>query len=188
MERDALESREGLPAHLRELADLYPRGMWEGHGNFNALTRFWLDRHVMFRRVSAVLRGEAEAYLDQQREGQEAARRITRLGRGLVGELHMHHGIEDHHYFPRLAAKATRLEAAFALLDRDHHALDARLDAIERAVEEAAAALIAGEARSAVDLLQQETVLLERFLHQHLADEEEIVVPVILEYGGEDLG
>jgi hypothetical protein len=43
-------------------------------------------------------------------------------------QLHGHHQIEDHHYFPLLRQKDARIERGFDLLDADHHALDGILN------------------------------------------------------------
>jgi len=48
---DDLRHRKGLPDALRVLLEQYPRALWESHQNFDGLTRFWLERHLMFRRA-----------------------------------------------------------------------------------------------------------------------------------------
>ncbi|MEO0912339.1 MAG: hemerythrin domain-containing protein [Pseudomonadota bacterium] len=187
MQNDAwgLLVRDGLPEHLRVLADLYPREGWAGHSNFDDLTRFWLERHLMFRRLQGMLLEVTEASLDGA-DPRETGRNIHRLAGTLIGELHTHHGIEDHHYFPMLKAKDARLVQAFELLDRDHHAMDGLLEALVERTNGALQAL-GGDGRAAMGALREEVVRFETFLNRHLTDEEEIVVPVILEHGGADL-
>ena len=76
--------------------------------------------------------------LDRRLDPGAWAPRLSRLGGVFVEHLHGHHQVEDRHYFPLLVARDARLEGGFAILDRDHHALDGHLDAF---VGEADAAL-----------------------------------------------
>ncbi|CAN5650288.1 hypothetical protein BH23PSE1_BH23PSE1_07320 [soil metagenome] len=183
-----LHARSGLPDALRVLVEHYPRARWQGHANFDGLTRFWLDRHLMFRRLQARLIGEARGFLDGSVEARRAAAGIARLGNLFLSELSAHHGVEDAHYFPLLARLEPGLHAGFALLDRDHHRLDGDLHALAETANDALRGLQApaGEAaagRAAVGRLEARLTGFERFLDRHLVDEEEIVVPVILKHG-----
>lgn len=180
-----LATRSGLPDALRVLAERYPRTGWEAHPEFNALTRFWLDRHLMFRRLHGLLLAETSAFLDREREARRFGADLSRLAGTFLNELHGHHGIEDVHYFPALRAQDARLDAGFDLLDADHHALDGHLHSLA----EAANAVLRGLAGDAGALgpaagLRREIEGFGRFLDRHLTDEEELVVPVILEYRG----
>ena len=47
----ALADRKKLPDALRVLLEDYPRDGWELDPGFDGLVRFWLDRHLMFRRL-----------------------------------------------------------------------------------------------------------------------------------------
>ena len=177
MEDLGLNSRTGLPQKLRVLADLYPRDLWRGHANFSGMTAFWLDRHGMFRELSAKLVEQAQVQLVTPN-----ARFIPEMARYasfLLNQLHTHHSVEDHHYFPRLQVLDSRIEHAFALLDADHHTLDGQLQALADAANHA----IRSEAdKDATAALLQAEDRLQRFLDRHLADEEDVVVPLILEY------
>ena len=180
----AIETRIGLPQHLRILAERYPRGEWSGHTNFNELTRFWLDRHLMFRELQAKLGEEAQQFLDGKLEAPTYGNRLYRYASMFINNLHGHHQIEDAHYFPMLVAHERRLQQGFEMLDADHHAL---LDLLETMTGETNAALSAiMENRSATDpvgTLEKTICQFGIFLDRHLSDEEELVVPVILEYG-----
>lgn len=180
----ALASRPGLPDALRVLAETYPRAGWESHPEFTALTRFWLDRHLMFRSAQARLIADTRGFLDRAREPRRFAAELARIGGFFVNELHAHHHIEDLHYFPQLAAREPRLDQGFALLDRDHQALDGALHALAETANAAVAALQAGAAEAEARRLLGELEALERLLDRHLTDEEEIVVPAILEHQG----
>lgn len=181
-----LQTRQDLPDALKALLREYPRDNWETHPNFNGLVRFWLDRHMMFRRILATLTEEATQRLDGNIDPQQYLSNLSRLGSMFVGELHGHHNIEDMHYFPILAQKDHRISIGFDILETDHHALDAVLN---NYVEDANAALRASDASNdETGKLLETTQDLGRLLHRHLLDEEDLVVPVILKHGAGGLG
>ncbi|TMM51334.1 hemerythrin domain-containing protein [Sulfitobacter sabulilitoris] len=175
-----LTRRDGLPDALRVLSEAYPRQTWRGHENFNEMIRFWVDRHMMFRQLSEILRKDVERYLDGETAFDDYAPRLSHYGATLLNELHGHHHIEDHHYFPRLIQLDARLEKGFDLLEADHGAMDGLL----HEMAEGANMVLEGGANGAaagpfLERLQRFSGLLER----HLTDEEEIVVPVVLHTG-----
>jgi hypothetical protein len=179
----SLEARTGLPDALRILLADYPREAWEADPNFAGLVSMWLDMHLNFRRNLGLMRTDAKALLDRQMDPQTWALRLTRLGGQFVQHLHGHHQIEDHHYFPLLVARDTRLEQGFEILDRDHHALDGHLDAFVDDANATLRALQAESFRTRVGRFHENLLRLEGFLDRHLTDEEELIVPVILRDG-----
>ncbi len=180
----ALDARTGLPPHLRLLADRYPRAVWTGHANFNGLTAFWLERHGMFRQVMDKILTDTQAQLDAPKS--RFAPELSRYTGFFLNELHGHHGIEDQHYFPKFMALDSRLAQGFDILDSDHHALDGHIHALAGATNAVLATLKSG-ARAQEDLgrLEAAQSAFRRFLDRHLSDEEEIIVPLILEYGAD---
>ncbi|MFU8883627.1 MAG: hemerythrin domain-containing protein [Rhodobacterales bacterium] len=180
----SIETRKGLPEHLRVLAALYPRATWRGHANFNDLTAFWLDRHMMFRQVLDKVIGDTQAHLDGNagRYGPE----LSRYTGFFLDQLHGHHQIEDQHYFPKFMAMDKRLEQAFEILDADHHALDHHLTQLADHTNHVLRALQQGQkARDEAGRLLAVQEGFKLFLDRHLMDEEEIIVPIVLEYGAE---
>jgi iron-sulfur cluster repair protein YtfE (RIC family) len=177
-----IATRPGLPDELRVLAARYPRADWRGHANFSDLTAFWLDRHLMFREILDRMQSATRLHIDapQDRFGPE----IARYTGFFLNQLHEHHGIEDHHYFPKLMAFDPRLVRAFDMLDADHHALDGHIHGLAEATNAVLADLRAGGAGQAGPLHAAQAAF-ERFLDRHLADEEEVIVPIILEYAPE---
>ena len=176
-------NRNGLPEHLRILADRYPRTGWETHGNFDDMTRFWLDRHLMFREVLSRLTLETRAHLDRETDAMEFARRTARLTSFFLNQLHGHHMIEDHHYFPLLTAQEPRLASGFTLLESDHLQLDENIDRLEKRTNHMLGRIRDGSADSGAGVVLDLLEDFDRFLHRHLTDEEELVVPIILEHG-----
>jgi iron-sulfur cluster repair protein YtfE (RIC family) len=177
----ALDVRSGLPDALRVLAERYPRPGWEAHPHFSELTRFWLDRHLMFRRLQRMLVTETEGYLDRGREPRGYGGGLARLAGMFLNELHGHHIVEDVHYFPLLKGLESRLETGFDLLDADHQALDGAIRGLAEATNALLPALRDGQPVSAGSL-HGRLLGFGRLLDRHLTDEEELVVPVILDH------
>lgn len=176
-----LTRRTGLPDALRVLVTELPRDEWEAHPAFRGLASFWLDKHLMFRRIATLLREETQARLDKALDPAAHAARVSRLGGMYLGELHGHHNVEDAHYFPVMAGLDARVAHGFDLLDADHHALEALL---ARFADEANAVIRAGAAgHDAAGAFLDTVTRLDRFVDRHLADEEDIVVPLILRHG-----
>lgn len=176
-----LKTRAGLPDSLRALLEAYPREAWQAHPNFAGLVAFWLDRHMMFRRLTDALARDAKASAEGRMDPAAQAARLSRFGGMLVDQLHGHHQIEDTQYFPVLSRLETRLDRGFAILDRDHHALDGLLGRFT----ESANALLQGRGEAGAFL--DELGAFEGFLNRHLEDEEDLVVPVILKHGPDGL-
>ena len=174
-----LASRDGLPDALRVLLADLPRAGWETHPAFGGLAQFWMERHILFRRLLDALRTDAEARLDHALASDVFAARVNRFGGMLISTLHEHHGVEDTVYFPQMHAMEPRLLRGFDILDRDHHALDAWLARLETA----AAHAVVAPTTDAVGALHGELARFAPLLNRHLEDEEDLVVPVILRTG-----
>jgi iron-sulfur cluster repair protein YtfE (RIC family) len=188
-ETERLEMRPGLPEALRVLLEEYPREAWDADPGFSGLIRFWLDRHLMFRRLLAAMVERGEAAAEGKTDPRRFAAELSRLGSLFTGELHGHHMIEDQHYFPRLRGLDARVEHGFDLLDADHQDLDAHLSAFAETAN--AAIRDIAEDRPHDAALQAFLAGLEgtgRFLDRHLTDEEDLIVPVLLKYGSDGLG
>ena len=177
----SLDQRAGLPPHLRVLYDTLPRDTWETHENFGDLVRMWLDRHGMFREVLRRMSASSEARLDGRLDPDRHRQETARYGNLLLGELHGHHQVEDHHYFPRLVTLDTRLEDGFALLDKDHHELDGHMQTLAETANAYLQAEGAG-ARDAAGELHAALGRFDVFLDRHLTDEEDLIMPVLLKH------
>ncbi len=176
-----LAKRDRLPEALRALLKDFPRAEWQAHPNFAGLVSFWLDRHLMFRRLTQAMQSDAEAEIDGNMDPQEQKARLSRYGSMLVQQLHGHHQIEDMHYFPVLSARETKLARGFEILDRDHHAMDGLLARFT----DAANGVLRGRAETGA--FRAELLSFDRMLDRHLEDEEDLIVPVILKHGADGL-
>ncbi|RBO54264.1 hemerythrin domain-containing protein [Rhodovulum sp. BSW8] len=178
----ALGQRTGLPETLRVLLADYPRDLWDSTVPLDGVTRFWLDRHIMFRSLLAQMEDVARRLCDGEAPPEHVVRAIRRQAAILLSELYGHHKIEDLHYFPQLALLEPRLGAGFEILDADHHALEEHLDDLATAV----GGLVQAAPEVQHDAAGRLRVRLDRFggvLDRHLFDEEEIVVPILLRHG-----
>jgi iron-sulfur cluster repair protein YtfE (RIC family) len=190
----ALHARTGLPDALRVLLRDYPREAWQ-ESALSPLIRFWLDRHMMFRKLSDRLTRDARDVLDGRADPAAHAATLSRLGALFVQELHGHHHVEDAQYFPVLARHESRLERGFALLDDDHHALDGHLSAYVARANDVVRADGPdrhddrnGDRNGATGRYLQEMERFAPLLERHLTDEEDLVVPVLLKHGERGLG
>ena len=183
MTQDDLTHRARLPDALRVLLQDYPRDIWESHRNFDGLTRFWLDRHLMFRRALKDWQTDTRAFLDKGRDARAHGQHTAQIGSFLINQLHGHHQIEDAHYFPILSAAEARLARGFEVLDADHHALDDQLATLtKRANAHLRRLQDGGDMAATAGAMLTQLDRFERFLNRHLVDEEELVVPVILHH------
>ena len=189
MDNLALADRAQLPEALRVLLAEYPRDGWVDDPGFDDLIKFWLDRHLMFRRLMTEMREGTEALLDRKMSPDRYAAMVSRYGGMFVNGLHEHHTIEDTYYFPKLVSKDARIEKGFGILDKDHHDIDAFLaDFVARANEVIGLSDNRNKLQTSAGVFQTELSKLERLLDRHLIDEEELIVPVLLRYGSPDLG
>lgn len=183
----ALDQRTALPDALRVLIKEFPRDAWADHPNYSQLIAFWLDRHLMFRRLTAALEEDAANVLDRSLDPVQYQRRLSRLGGELINNLHGHHQIEDAHYFPVMSTLNQKTAAGFDILDRDHHAMDGLLHGLATDAN-AVLQLKSGKTNDfevSAGRFQATMGAFARMLDRHLVDEEELVVPVLLKYAPE---
>lgn len=173
-----------LPEEMGFLLQRYPRDDWNAHPGFKDKTRHWMGAHQMFRQVAKQLRRDTESLLNKDMALGDYVGRLSYFGGGLVANLHGHHGWEDHQYFPELAAADPRFAAGLALLEQDHADLDRVLDDLTRKANRVIqlASLEERQAWDEANGLLPATEAIEAFLKRHLADEEDLTVPIILHH------
>jgi len=180
-----LQSRVGWPPELRTLLEKYPRELWPGHRNLGATARFWLDRHDGFRQLGGVLRTATAEFREGTLSPAEFRRFFAPRLQFFLENLEGHHYVEDHHYFPVFRAAEAQLAKGFDVLESDHEAIHAE---IMRTVESANGLLRTMESdddarRVATELYADTSERLLKFLVRHLDDEEDLIMPVILDQG-----
>jgi hemerythrin-like domain-containing protein len=180
-----LDTRLGWPPELQTLLKQYPREVWPGHANLDVTAQFWLERHEGFRQLGRTLE-DATTEFREAKVPAAAFRRFfaPRLQFFLQG-LEGHHQVEDFSYFPIFRAAEARLARGFDILESDHDAIHAE---IMRTVDSANALLRTIEGgddarRAATDSYADASERLLKFLLRHLNDEEDLIMPVILDQG-----
>ena len=185
-----LETRAGLPDDLRFLVEKYPREDWQAHANIHGMANMWLQRHDMFRDLGGILTGAIADYREGRKNSVEFARFFAPRLNFFLGNLDGHHNVEDHHYFPVFAKAERRLARGFEVLDADHHTIHAALDRNAESANAFIRALQESEDRQrfAADAYADENSRLIAMLKRHLADEEDLIIPLILDRGDRGLG
>jgi hemerythrin-like domain-containing protein len=147
--------------------------------------------HEHLRRDAAGLAAAGNDY----RSGRSSPAQLAVIAaprlRGLIVAMHGHHQIEDFHYFPAFRRTAPRLAAGFDRLQSGHASLSRRVDAALtalgelRTTAERTAAPAAATPRLAAERYVDAAAELCRELERHLDDEENLVVPLLIERGND---
>ena len=187
---EALARRSGWPDDLRVLIARFPREQWQGHANLGAMARFWLSRHAMFRELAAMIQAVETQFREGVLSPAEFPRHLVPRLQFLLSQLNVHHQIEDLHYFPVFRAAEAQLTRGFDVLEGDHHAIHADMEQTAHAANALLRAL-SGEPqalqRCGDDYTAASGALLKGLI-RHLDDEEDLIVPLILDRGEEALG
>jgi hypothetical protein len=185
-----LDTRTGWPDDLRLFLERFPREAWPSHANLGERIRFWLGVHNGFREIGGILQS-ATVDLREQRVTPEYFRSwfAPRL-RHLLSHLHTHHHIEDHEYFPVLTVAEPRLARGFDVLESDHDVIHTTIATLAEAANEFMVIESAGRdrLRSVGDRYADASDALIRQLMRHLDDEEDLIVPLVLDRGEGPLG
>jgi len=190
LEALALARRSGWPEDLRVLVARYPREQWDDHPNLGEMARFWLSRHAMFRELSTAIEQIAALFRAGQIPPEEFARQFVPRLQFMLDQLNVHHQIEDLHYFPIFRAADDRLARGFDVLEGDHHHIHADM---ARTAETANALLRSLQGggdtmRRSGDNYADASGTLLKGLVRHLDDEEDLIVPLILDRSEKALG
>jgi hemerythrin-like domain-containing protein len=185
-----LSTRRELPSDIAYLREAYPKAQWRTHASYGELADFWLHMHEVLRHEGRQLKQATDAF----REGLWPADKdfsAVFVGRfnQFIGHLNGHHQIEDSAYFPKFRALDPRMVAGFGILEADHGLIHGQ---VLTSVDAARALLQALErggdlAKYAADTYSQRSDRLLDLLGQHLADEEDLVIPGMLEHGERSL-
>jgi len=179
---DDLFTRTGLSDELLVLLKRHPRATWQGHQDLTDMGRFWLERHAMFRELAAALTDGATDFAEERTAPAAFLPWFAPRFNFFLNELHTHHHVEDHHYFPAFRAAEPRLARGFEVLDRDHATIDGLIHALADAGTALDAALRGpGDIPAARATLAATLGKTLPALTRHLDDEEDLVVPLMLD-------
>ena len=190
-----LDRRAGLPADLKALLERYPREIWTGHDNLGATARFWLSRHDMFRELGGQLGAGLSRYRDGVLQPDDFRRWFVPRLQFFLQQLEHHHQIEDEHYFPVFQRAEPRLARGFDLLDGDHHLIHEDILAVAdganglyRVASASGEQMVGDAARRAAEAFGNSSERLLGRLTRHLTDEEDLIIPLILDRGEASIG
>ena len=186
----ALDTRTCWPADLRLLIDRYPRDAWQRHANLGAMARFWLQRHDMFREIAGALTDATTAFREGTASAQDFRAWFPPRLQFFLQQLNAHHQVEDLHYFPVFQAAEAKLAHGFTVLETDHETIHGSIAAtVESANAFLRAATNDADAlRAAGDAYTASSGKLIGQLARHLGDEEDLIIPLILDRGEAALG
>ena len=186
----ALARRSGWPEDLRVLVERYPREQWDGHPNLGEMARFWLSRHAMFRELSTAIEQIAALFRAGTLPPEEFARQFVPRLQFMLNQLNVHHQIEDLHYFPIFRAADEQLAPGFDVLEGDHHHIHADMARTAETANALLRSLLGGGdmMRRCGDDYADASGALLKGLVRHLDDEEDLIVPLILDRSEKALG
>lgn len=150
------------------------------------MARFWIDKHNYLRRQSDALQSANRDYQADKTSPAHFGAWVAPRLQGFLAELHGHHQIEDFHYFPAFRAADPRLEAGFDVLASDHELIHAGIMSVVETVNAFLATVRsdtegnADAQRHAADKYVRASALLHTRLDRHLADEEDLIIPIML--------
>jgi hypothetical protein len=185
-----LPTRRGLPDDIAYLRTAFPRTTWRGLANYGEMAGFWLQIHDSLRRQGGELKQVTDAFgQGQWPAGADFPSIFVPRVNQFMGHLNGHHQIEDSAYFPRFRALDPRMGMGFAILEADHRLIHEQMVASVDAARALLQALAQGgdAQRRAADAYSGATDRLLDLLERHLADEEDLVIPAMLEHGERSL-
>ncbi len=182
-----LSARESLPDDLLYLTRQHPRDTWESGAATAQVAQAWLHFHEQFRRAGGAISAQINALREGHVKPGDFSPRFASLASRFISGLEGHHGVEDDYYFPTFMKAEPGLARGFEILDSDHDAVHGGLERFANASAELLRALAAdqealgSDQRFALDRLAQDWTAFRKHLLRHLDDEEDIVIPLMIE-------
>lgn len=137
--------------------------------------------HFTMTEASARLVNGLEALLDEPEGSAQELLGLTgmnHLGVELVDRISHHHAYEDETVLPRILALFPHLTTAVDLLENDHKVLENALGQSRQVF----AMLRPNESKkSAIEIALEKATELNRILHRHTYDEEDLLIPPMLD-------
>ena len=180
MLRTHLLNRSSLPSELKVFLLDYPRKSWSENPNFQHFSEFWLQRHEMFRELSAHLIFLSQSILNKEINEDEYQKQTLRYSSFMLQQLHLHHEMEDNYFFPGIAKYDKKLIVAIELLETDHSEISALVDDYEEILNKC---ITPKETLTYAGNILECQNRFNKALTRHLEDEEDIIVPAALHYG-----
>jgi hemerythrin-like domain-containing protein len=179
-----IDQRTGWPDELRVVFNDYPRETWPN--TRSGMARFWIDKHNYLRRQSDALQSANQEFRAEKMSASDFGVSIAPRLQRFLAELHGHHQIEDFHYFPSFRRAEPRLGTGFDVLAKDHELIHQGIVDIVEAINAFLATTTsnppgtADAQRHAADRYIEASELLHQRLGRHLADEEDLIIPLMI--------
>ena len=177
-----IDQRRGWPEELCVVLKDHPRDTWPD--TRSGMARFWIQKHDYLRRQSDALQGANQDYLDNRTGAEQFGNWIAPRLQGFLAELHGHHQIEDFHYFPAFRSAEPRLATGFDVLAQDHELIHTGIVSVIETINAFIRTLEPGSSddsrRHAADSYVAASRLLHDRLGRHLADEEDLIIPLMI--------
>lgn len=130
--------------------------------------------HRAIRRSTAGLAAAVQDVTEADRHVR--GRRLDRWFSGFSGELHVHHTVEDDHFFPALFERVPALRGHLDRIDDEHHELDDTIVAVRAAI--AAIADPSVPFTDAIAAASERTDDLDGLMDRHLDYEDAEILPL----------
>ncbi|MGI9355577.1 MAG: hemerythrin domain-containing protein [Rhizobiaceae bacterium] len=143
--------------------------------------------HRSFRMMGSHLTEQSNAYESGAVTAEQFRFAMAPRLQQFLGSLDHHHGIGDHLFFPKFMEAKKRLVAGIELLEADHTIIDAevhKMIKIANALLQTSALDRDGLKRSGENFAISSRRIV-KLLGRHLDDEEETVIPLVLDSGEE---
>ena len=182
-----IDQRRGWPDELKTLLQRYPRDTWKSQGT--PMTQFWLDKHDYFRHQCRTLSQQGAEFRAARITAVEFGAWVAPRLQSFLGALHGHHQIEDFHYFPAFREAEQSLATGFDVLASDHESLHQSIvDVINRTntllgTLNDDSTIGKGAQQQAGESYVATSERLFQRLQRHLDDEEDLIIPIMLERG-----
>ena len=161
------------------LREAFPRERW--NGPLPDTAAFWLQMHAGFRTQQVRMAEAAARWRSGALDPRDLHAALIPTLQAFLQHLDGHHRVESGHYFPQFRRIEPRIQMGLDLLDRDHDAIHAHLDALYHSAV-AFHQAVAGQSADAPDHAHRLVDTLDLAapgLVRHLDDEEDIVIPLL---------
>jgi hemerythrin-like domain-containing protein len=179
-----IDQRTGWSDELCVVLKDFPRDTWPK--TRSTMARFWIDKHNYLRRESEALQSANQDFRAERTAPTQFAGWVAPRLQGFLAGLHGHHQIEDFHYFPAFRSAEPRLKTGFDVLANDHELIHQGIAAIVESINaflttvQSDTSESSDTRRHAADRYIAASETLHRRLQRHLADEEDLIIPLMI--------
>ena len=165
-----------LQADWLTLHEHMPPAKWGSLPSFSGAA-IWLGMHHSLRKGQNELDYLNRQMLEQQLDWSDYQQRVLQAAWMHHGHLEGHHRYEDHSCFPRLLKLAPQLGKGFDLLEHDHELVGECVSLTRSLLN-----TVKHSTEPQLDLVERLHTAVQTqgtLLYRHLADEEDLVIPVL---------